>query len=413
MASVRFNLRHNKKKDPQIYLIYRMDSDRKKLKIGTKIHVPEKYWNHKDMKVRETTKFMDHVEINSILLDWKNAVNEVNKRYLLQKKTPSMQRFKEDVIREMAGMNFVSDKPSFTKHFENYIELKKTGKASTGSVKQYQNALNKVNEFRKARLNGRNLEFDDLTESLFVKFINYLRDGQGLHDNTIHKIIKKARTVINHATAKGFNTLMEYKNPECQVSYIKQPKIYLSLEEIEMIRNADLEQYSRLDKVRDRFLIGIRTGLRYSDFSKLSIDHITREASGKKYIEIYTKKDKKLPRIPLAKEVEAILEKHDGYPPSISEVKFNLYLKEICKEAEIDTLVPRIEDSKQVMYKKHQLVSSHICRRSFATNGFLEGIHPKYLKAITGHTTIKQFMEYICIDEDQTVEALSDHGFMA
>ena len=52
MASVRFNLRPNKKKAPSIQLTYRLDSDRKKLVIGTKLHVEEKYWNKKTMRIR-------------------------------------------------------------------------------------------------------------------------------------------------------------------------------------------------------------------------------------------------------------------------------------------------------------------------------------------------------------------------
>ena len=75
MASVRFNLRPNKTKDPQIQLIYRLDGDNKKVVIGTGLHVPEKYWNKKEMRVRETTSFMDHQVYNALLGDWDKSIN--------------------------------------------------------------------------------------------------------------------------------------------------------------------------------------------------------------------------------------------------------------------------------------------------------------------------------------------------
>ena len=77
MASVRFNLRPNQSKDPQIQLIYRLDGDKKKVVIGTGLHVPEKYWNKRDMRVRETTKFMDFNFYNALLADWDNASKSV------------------------------------------------------------------------------------------------------------------------------------------------------------------------------------------------------------------------------------------------------------------------------------------------------------------------------------------------
>ncbi|MGB3344358.1 MAG: hypothetical protein WBA61_10625 [Aequorivita sp.] len=46
------------------------------------------------------------------------------------------------------------------------------------------------------------------------------------------------------------------------------------------------------------------------------------------------------------------------------------------------------------MYPKWELVSTHICRRSFATNHYGKLPTP-VLMAITGHTTEKMFLKYI------------------
>ena len=51
-------------------------------------------------------------------------------------------------------------------------------------------------------------------------------------------------------------------------------------------------------------------------------------------------------------------------------------------------------EKRKGQYKKHELVSSHICRRSFATNHYGKLPTP-VIMAVTGHQSSKQFMSYI------------------
>lgn len=410
MASVCFNLRPNKTKNPQIQLIYRLDSDRKKVVIGTGLHVPTEYWNAKKMRVRETTGFSDYEDYNIILGDWEKAVNEVSKIFRLKGLEPSKQQFKEEIIRQMKGESISQGQSNFLAYFEDFIKLKEAGETKKSTIKEYRGALNKINQYRRKKLNGRNLEFSDLRESFFKGFIKYLL--LSLEANTVHKVIKRIRAVLNHATKKGINKLLDYQNEDCQVSYVKQPKIYLTEEEIDLIRQVPLEPFSRLDKVRDRFLIGYRTGQRYSDFKRISIDHVTSDGETS-FIEILTVKGSKFIKIPLSSEVRDIIAKHNGYPPQISEAKFNEYLKELGELAGVVQWVSREEHGIQVRYQKWQLMSSHICRRSFATNGFKNGIHPTQLMPITGHQTVQMFMNYICISDDENSEMLSKHLYFS
>jgi site-specific recombinase XerD len=46
-------------------------------------------------------------------------------------------------------------------------------------------------------------------------------------------------------------------------------------------------------------------------------------------------------------------------------------------------------------YKKYLLVSSHICRRSFATNLTLMGFPTQVIMRITGHRTESAFQTYL------------------
>ena len=110
----------------------------------------------------------------------------------------------------------------------------------------------------------------------------------------------------------------------------------------------------------------------------------------------------------------------------ISLVKFNEYIKQVCQIAEINTptkgrkkpkgtkpaaevendkpkiYIPLHERKKTIVtnptikgvFPKWEVISSHVCRRSFATN-FYGRIPTPVLMNITAHGTEKMFLSYI------------------
>ncbi len=83
------------------------------------------------------------------------------------------------------------------------------------------------------------------------------------------------------------------------------------------------------------------------------------------------------------------------FPRKISDVKLNLYIKEICKVAGLTQLmiggIKNKEQGKQGKkvvkeYEKWELVTTHIFRRSFVTN-FIEILGKENIKTQTGHKT--------------------------
>ena len=92
-------------------------------------------------------------------------------------------------------------------------------------------------------------------------------------------------------------------------------------------------------------------------------------------------KTKTFVTIPIHSQVAAILKKRNGNLPSkISEQKFNDKIKIIAQLCDIDEVmiggVVKVDEKTKIKrkvidtYKKYELVTSHICRRSFATNLF-------------------------------------------
>jgi len=150
----------------------------------------------------------------------------------------------------------------------------------------------------------------------------------------------------------------------------------------------------------------LRTGLRVSDFLHLKQTNIKEG-----YLEIETKKTGQNVVIPMHPQVKEILKKRDGFPYKISDQNFNLYIKEIAEKVGLTQMVegskinPETKRKQKGIYPKHELVTSHICRRSFASN--LYGKLPNMaIMAITGHQTEAQFLKYIKITPKENAEKL-------
>lgn len=62
----------------------------------------------------------------------------------------------------------------------------------------------------------------------------------------------------------------------------------MSFDELDALARLDLSANARLDKARDLFLIGAYTGLRFSDFTRISPGHIETDLAGKKILTITT-----------------------------------------------------------------------------------------------------------------------------
>ena len=90
---------------------------------------------------------------------------------------------------------------------------------------------------------------------------------------------------------------------------------------------------------------------------------------------------------------------------------FNKRIKALCKMAEIDGLVsgfknnPKTRRKEIVCAPKYEFVTSHIMRRSFASN-YYGKIETPLLMNITGHSKESTFLTYI--GTRQNKDALAD-----
>lgn len=240
------------------------------------------------------------------------------------------------------------------------------------------------------------------------------------NENTITRDLSEIKTICRFAFEKGLKINPEVFKWSFKMS--KTPIVYLNEDEILKIeQKKDLPEY--LDNVRDWLLISCYTGQRISDFMRFekSMIRIEKNKQGKQIhlIEFTQVKTNTTIAVPLHPKVLEILNKRNGeFPRAISDQKYNDYVKDVCEAAKINE---RIKGSimqetkpesgvfrkKSGTYKKWELVSSHVGRRSFATNNFGR-IPTRLIMSATGHTKEDMFMKYIGKTQTEQAKELAN-----
>ena len=163
-------------------------------------------------------------------------------------------------------------------------------------------------------------------------------------------------------------------------------------------------------------MIGAGTGQRFSDFSRLKPEQFYKTTKGMPLLSVISQKTATPAKIPLNifPWLIPVLEEHEYRAPQMSMQKFNDGLKVLCKKAGIDDKVLVVEQymgRKPKLVKrfvpKYKLVTSHICRRSFATNLYRMGYALAQIMPMTCHATEAQLRLYIGIDAEENAEQIA------
>ena len=380
---------------------------------STDLKVNPKNWSPTKQKVRLISNDQNKDKTNKHLLDLEHYIlkefnNENSEGLIIDSKW-----LKHKIAKYFKRPESDEDenKIYFVPFIQKYIEsaptrfVKGKGKpVSKSTITKYNTTLKKLTKFEK--IYKTKIKFSGLNLSFYSKFIQHLTKVEKINSNTIGKYIRTIKSIARDAKLQGLPVHEHIEHPKFFAPTAKVSDIYLKNEEVNIIYNHDFSNNKKLDNARDLFIIGLQTGLRVSDFLRLKSTNIK-----KGYIEIETKKTEQEVVIPMHTQVKNILKKRNGFPEKISNQKFNLYIKEVCKEANLTQMTegskinPETKRKEKGVYPKHELVTSHICRRSFASN--LYGKLPNMvIMAITGHQTEVQFLKYIKITPKENAQKL-------
>jgi len=244
------------------------------------------------------------------------------------------------------------------------------------------------------------LAFEEISQAFFHDFKAWLFGApRNLQTNYVHKLFSILKMFMRDARQRGYHSSDAFEG--FKIGKEKMTKIALSFDELEAMYRLDLSGNQRLERVRDLFLIGAYSGLRFSDFSRLSPEHVV-DFEGEKMLSITTQKTGEGVFIPLFPILEMLLTKYDFTVPKISGQKMNDYLKELGQASGMDERI-FVTNTAGGKRREHEMarwekLTTHVARRSFATNFYRAGLPAFQIMKITGHKTEQAFRQYICID---------------
>ncbi len=243
-------------------------------------------------------------------------------------------------------------------------------------------------------------EFIDLR--FYDDWTNWMRTELDMATNTVGKYIRTLKTFMNAATEEGINTNRAYQSARFRSLSEEADTISLTEEELDALYALDLSENPRLERVRDLFLVGAWTGLRFSDLQQVSPANISNG-----YLKALQEKTDQPVVIPILPVVKDLLDKYEGrLPKPISNQRFNQYLKEACKlcpllQQQITLRRTKGGQRLETQLTKAEAVTTHTARRSFASNLYRRGLPAISIMAITGHRTEKQFLKYIKVGAEE------------
>lgn len=399
MATVNFLYRSTKDySNLELRLLFRCNNEDFVFGTKSRIFVSKEYW-----KAKHNKKSKDISIINE-----QNRVNSEIKKlemFILKAFENENPKFitKDWLLKQVElfyNPNQVSSEipKDLINYIDFYLEFRKN-ELTQESVKKINVVKHKLQRFEKDK--KKTIYIKDVKNTLKNELIEYYLKNN-YSKNTIQREFVSIKSFCNHAKKRGLEVHFELEDFKTEREKVKH--IYLTVEELETLNKLTEEKLTEsLINARDWLIISCYTGQRVSDFLNFTKD-IIREEKGVKLIEFTQKKTKTIMTVPLHPIVLKILGERAGeFPYKISSQKYNDYIKEVCRIAKIDNLIyatKKTEISKGVFrngkdnFKKYELVTSHIGRRSFSTN-FFGKIPTALIISATGHKTEDIFSQYL------------------
>ncbi|WP_374330461.1 tyrosine-type recombinase/integrase [Soonwooa sp.] len=406
MATVKFRVLH-KSESAQIYLRFSIDRENVfQIKTGKTIN--PKLWSSKTAKPIQT------VAENKILLTELNALeNHILKHYNADYSKGIV--FTKDWLQEKINdffnrIDVQQDDSVFLIYLQNFTDFKRSTNSYTEStLRKYNNLKDRFTSYQKKK--KKTFLLQDISAKVIIDFKNYLVTDCDLMETTAVRFIKNLKTALFDAEANGKQIHYQIRGSSTGTTNTEY-KVFLSFDEIEKIKEVQTVN-TDWNIARDWLIAGCYLGQRASDLlrmtNKMIYTKTDSEGNSYRFLEMKQQKTGEKVVIPLHDEVEKILTKYKGnFPPPFADnagsnsTLFNKHIKKVCELAGLHEVIKGKvynEEKKKneiVETEKCYLVSSHVCRRSFATNFYGNKMFTTpQLMSITGHKTESMFLNYI------------------
>lgn len=371
------------------------------------IFLDPNHWDQKKQKIKNVLAVKNRDAVNKKLLQLKiHLLDDFNLAYMEGEiidrawLSESVNGFFHRPAQEVRNVNLPYT--IYFTSFANWWIKEKAPTWITGANKHLNNrVITQYKSFIKLfeRFEGKSkIKLKDFTNDKINDYVKFLIED-AYSSKTIKRDIGRVKFFCLRAEENNLNINKNFKQKVFVPETEEIKEAYLDPGEIEKIFNHDFSTDDKLDNVRDNLIISVWTGLRISDFSRLNYDNFIDD-----FIEIKTQKTQTRVTIPIHPMVKKILVKRNGkLPKQVSDQKYNDYVKTVCEEVGLKneikgSLTVKCDDGKRRkvtdFYKKHELISSHIGRRSFATNHFGK-VSNQVIMKVCGWSSEAMMLKYI------------------
>lgn len=388
--NISFNLKDQKAEVSAVRLI--ITHKGKVYRKYTGISVKTKQWRKSKRDGQWPTNPDDSDKLKRIKLALESRLNEYSTE-------PEILLTIDDVLSQKSSyytpIAATEKRPSFWEYFDSWSQKDVPAK------RQRRNAYTLIGDVM-----GRATDWEGVNEAYYFRLVQQMNERK-YSKNYQGSIISKLRTVMSEGYKLKYHHNEAFQNFK---KFVEQPDtVYLTTAEVDKLWHLDLQDEME-KKVRDLFLIGVYTAARFSDYSKLSKDNIS-----KGFITFNQQKTADSVVIPLSPRVAEILKRNGGHAPEVNQVVFNREIKTVCMKAKINDKV-QVTRSKGARHEtttepKWKLVSSHTARRTGATLLYKSGVPSRQVMLITGHKSEQAFRSYIRITKEENAQALQNNPF--
>lgn len=380
----RFNLK-TKQQDPALIIyIHRIRGERFVYSTGLKTSV--KYWNVKRGRVKSPHLYRPGAAINNVL-DRMEKAGDAFYAEGMAKGQWDWDKLREELdeitLRSSAQSERVVD-------FMNKILEEKKGNLKHNTYLSYKVTKRRIEKWEED--NDEKLLFKDVDLSFFYSFTGYLREEFNTSNNTLRQYMTIIKIFLIEAEQRGIQVPSDYRSKLFKIKQEQKDHTYLDEEEVQRILNAKLPE--SLCKIRDSFIIGCRSGQRYSDWKQV-IPANVRNVDGVDVISIKQTKTGSIVAVPVHSDLRRIWERNKEIY-ILSNTKMNDGIRKVCRIAKID---------------RYEQITTHTARRTFCTLAFKAGIPTLSIAKMSGHKTEKVLLDYIRMSSTENAAQIGKHGF--
>ena len=315
---------------------------------------------------------------------------------VLKQKILSSIHPKEFTEENSTGTTMVELIEIFIRDCESGKRLKKGRiKLEPATIQTYKTTLGHFKSFQSKY--KRKLLVSGFNQKMHDDFLEYLElEVEEFSKNSASKNISNLRQVILYAIKLKLLPSSIMIDVVFETGREESDNIYLNEHEIQLLWNLTDFKNKGEQEVRDLFVLGCYTGLRFSNYSTIDLSYLKDN--------IYTTyqiKTKDKISIPIHPNVQRIIDKYNGnLPVSPTNQEFNRTLKDLGQRipefnVPFEKLITRGREKIIEVKQKWEMIQSHSARRSFCTNMYIMGVPIPTIMAISGHRSEKNFKKYI------------------